>query len=342
MRLIPLVRKAALAPAVSYLSAEGVPVRRYLRRAKLSIPTPRTLESLIPLRQLCDFLTLVARSEGISDLGFRIGGHLGIESLGVFGRLIAQSLTLYESIELTRELISSYNSGLHIWVERHGDQVRYCQKYADDLPRDCITEIVHLGLVNAMASARHALGPDWRPNRIELASDPVDLAPHFSGFSDLPVSFNQSHTSVWVDQAVLSAPLPRFDARRCTLADGQDRESLLASGPAKDPADQFEQAIESLLAHPEIDLQFAAAVIGKSARTIQRRLAARGSSFSRLLQSVRFQTAQRLLQDPEMPLTEIAKRLGYCDPANFIRAFKNWTGVGPNVFRRLHYQDGDE
>jgi AraC-like DNA-binding protein len=41
-----------------------------------------------------------------------------------------------------------------------------------------------------------------------------------------------------------------------------------------------------------------------------------------------------------MPLKEIAKWLGYTELANFIRAFKRWTGVGPNEFRRLH--DGSE
>jgi len=40
-----------------------------------------------------------------------------------------------------------------------------------------------------------------------------------------------------------------------------------------------------------------------------------------------------------MLLTEIAGRLGYSDLPNFIRAFKRWTGVGPNEFRRLHYDD---
>ena len=84
MKPIPLVRKAALAPAVSYLAGEGVPVNRYLRRAKLLAPTPETLESLMPLHQMCDFLSSVAREQGLDDLGFRIAGQLGIESLGSF------------------------------------------------------------------------------------------------------------------------------------------------------------------------------------------------------------------------------------------------------------------
>jgi AraC-like DNA-binding protein len=285
-------------------------------------------------------LSSVARAEGINDLGFRIAGQLGIESLGLYGRLIAQSLTIHESIQTSLALISSYNSGLRIWIERHDDQVRYCQKYVESLPQDRITEVVHLGLADAMANARYGCGGDWQPNRIELASDPIDLTAHFSGLADVPVSFNQPHTSVWADQAVLSAPLRAFDASECPPADEKDLASLLESAPATDPVAQLEQAIESVLGRPDMSLRLTAAIIGTSARTLQRRLAERGSSFSRLLQGIRFRNAQRLLQDPQMPLTEIARRLGYTDSANLIRAFKRWTGVGPSEFRRLQSERG--
>jgi AraC-like DNA-binding protein len=102
---------------------------------------------------------------------------------------------------------------------------------------------------------------------------------------------------------------------------------------------QLEQAIESVMGHPDMNLRLTAAISGMSTRTLQRRLTERGLSFSRLLQRVRFRNAQELLQDRGMTLTAIATRLGYTDVANFIRAFKRWTGVGPNDYRRLHYGD---
>ena len=103
---------------------------------------------------------------------------------------------------------------------------------------------------------------------------------------------------------------------------------------------QLEQVIESVLDQPAVNLQLTASIIGTSPRTLQRRLTEQDQSFSRLLQAVRFRTAQRLLCDRAMLLAEIARRLGYADSANFIRAFKRWTGVGPNEFRKLH--DGHE
>jgi AraC-like DNA-binding protein len=109
------------------------------------------------------------------------------------------------------------------------------------------------------------------------------------------------------------------------------------TSPAADPIEQLEQVIESTLGNPELSVPFIAANIGTSARTLQRRLADHGASFSRLLQAVRFRNSQRLLRDPELPLSEIAKRLGYTDLPNFLRAFKRWAGVSPNEYRRLHY-----
>ena len=338
MKPIPLVRKAALAPAVSYLAGEGVSVRRYLRQAGLSAPSRDSLETLMPLHQLCGFLSSVARAEGIKDLGFRIGGHMGTESLGTYGRLIAQSLTIHESILLSRKFIASYNSGLQIWLERHGDQVRYCQKYVEDLPRDQITEVVHLGLVNAMANSGYGGEAVWQLNRIELASDPIDLSAYFPALADVPISFRQPFTSLWVDMSVMSAPIRRPDITNCSPADAPALDSFLETGPASDLIGQLEQAIESMLNQPGLTLQHTAVAIGTSARTLQRRLAEHDTSFSHSLQAIRFRCAQRLLADPEMPLKEIAKRLGYTDLANFIRAFKRWTGVGPNEFRRLHYE----
>ena len=339
MKPIPLVRRAVLAPAISYLVSEGVPVARHLRRANLSAPRPETLESVMPLHQLCDFLHSVARAEGMHDLGFHIGGHLGIESLGAYGKLAAKAFTLHETILFGREMISSYNSGLEIWMERHGNQVKYCQKNAETLAPDRAIEISHLGLKNALALAGLARGSDWRPTRIELATGPIDLGVYYPDLAETPVSFNHPQTSFWFDHVWLSKPLPSLASPLFPTANDEDRGSFLATAPSDEPVGQLEQVIESSLEHPNFGLHFTAAIIGTSPRSMQRHLGEHDLSFSRLLQAVRFRTAQRLLRDRGMPLSEVARRLGYSELANFTHAFKRWTGVGPNKFRQLH--DGD-
>jgi AraC-like DNA-binding protein len=140
----------------------------------------------------------------------------------------------------------------------------------------------------------------------------------------------------------LSKPLPEVESFHSSSINADERATFLVTGPSQDSIVQLEQAIESTLGHPEIGLQMTAAILGMSPRTLQRHLAEEEKTFSRLLQSVRFRAAQQLLRDPAMPLNEIAMRLSYADSANFIRAFKRWTGVGPSEFRQLHYAKRDE
>jgi AraC-like DNA-binding protein len=71
-----------------------------------------------------------------------------------------------------------------------------------------------------------------------------------------------------------------------------------------------------------------------SVRTLQRRMAADGQSYVRLLDQSRAELAVELLSKTEMTFAGVAKETGYTEPQNFIRAFKRWTGQTPQQFRR--------
>jgi AraC-like DNA-binding protein len=165
------------------------------------------------------------------------------------------------------------------------------------------------------------------------------LGVYYPELAETPVSFNHPQTSIWFDHVWLSKPLPSFESSLSPTATDHQRACFLATAPSYEPIRQLEQVIETSLEHPDIGLHLTAAIIGTSPRTLQRRLGENDVRFSRLLQAVRFRAAQRLLRDRGMPLSEVARRLGYSELANFTHAFKRWTGVGPNKFRQLH--DGD-
>ena len=70
-----------------------------------------------------------------------------------------------------------------------------------------------------------------------------------------------------------------------------------------------------------------------SSRSLRRHLQAEGSSFKKLLDEARQRDAVRLLADRRLGLSQIATMLGYQDPANFTRAFRQWTGTTPQRYR---------
>lgn len=76
-----------------------------------------------------------------------------------------------------------------------------------------------------------------------------------------------------------------------------------------------------------------AEIAGVSKRTLQRKLAHLGLSYSDVLDTVRYEHASRLLRDTDCRIIDVAFSSGYTDPAHFSRAFRRMTGVTPRQFR---------
>ncbi|WP_344448673.1 helix-turn-helix transcriptional regulator, partial [Actinocorallia aurantiaca] len=102
---------------------------------------------------------------------------------------------------------------------------------------------------------------------------------------------------------------------------------------AGEPARFSERVRAELLRTPVPPLDEVAARLSVSSRTLNRRLAAEGTCYRGLLREVREELAERLL-DEGLPTKDIARRLGYAEPAAFIHAFQRWKGVSPGRYRK--------
>jgi AraC-like DNA-binding protein len=69
-------------------------------------------------------------------------------------------------------------------------------------------------------------------------------------------------------------------------------------------------------------------------RTLTRRLAQEGTSYSELLKEARYQTALHYLQHSRHSVEDIAFLVGFSECGPFARAFKRWSGVSPADYRR--------
>jgi hypothetical protein len=61
---------------------------------------------------------------------------------------------------------------------------------------------------------------------------------------------------------------------------------------------------------------------------------AEGTTFRKVLDTVRFAVAKEMLEDSRVAIPEIATALGYADYVSFTRAFKRWTGNTPGAWRK--------
>jgi AraC-like DNA-binding protein len=82
------------------------------------------------------------------------------------------------------------------------------------------------------------------------------------------------------------------------------------------------------------DIQLVADRVGTSVRTLQRRLRATGVTYADVVQQARCAAARQMLKEHRRRIGDVARLLGYSDPAHFTRAFQRWTGSTPRDFRR--------
>ena len=81
-------------------------------------------------------------------------------------------------------------------------------------------------------------------------------------------------------------------------------------------------------------LQHIASRLGFSVRSLQRHLAASGTSHSEIVAEVRLAAACRLLAETDEKISRIALLLGYTGPTSFSRSFRRLMKIQPANYRR--------
>jgi AraC-like DNA-binding protein len=130
-------------------------------------------------------------------------------------------------------------------------------------------------------------------------------------------------------------PLRRRDPALSDLLQRLADESIARLSPtAEGIALDVRRALASRIAGGDTRIQTIARTLATSARSLQRRLAAAGVSYQRLLDLARKDAAERYLTDLSLPVGAVAYLLGYSEPAAFNRAFRRRHNETPQAFRK--------
>jgi AraC-like DNA-binding protein len=140
-----------------------------------------------------------------------------------------------------------------------------------------------------------------------------------------------------VDEVVLpeglfDQPMPHANAAMHAFFVRHADAMLARLPPTAGLRDRVRAFVADHLPDGRATLTSAARDAGMSARTLQRRLHAEGTSFEALVEAVRRARALAFL-DAHVSIGEVAYLLGYAEPSVFHRAFKRWTGTSPEAWR---------
>ncbi|MBX3134526.1 MAG: AraC family transcriptional regulator [Gemmatimonadaceae bacterium] len=325
------VLAAVVADVIAAAESLGVPRAELLTASGLDAAVLADPDARVPVT--ADFAVWLALSN--RPIGLPLGEKLGATTLGAVGYAMQHGRTVREALQWFQR----YRAVLHPELVPEMDEVSTSNGRRLVLSKVMAGPFARLREpVYAYASAARALlrGLTGAPVAVRSLSYPFpsadDAAAHEAWFG-CRITWGAPRFEIAFDAAVLDRPLPRHDPRLFGYL-AQQAERLLEEVPdSGSTLAMVRREIAAELPSGEPQQGVVAKRLAMSVRTMQRRLAAEGTTFAALVEAMRRERAEFLLSDPRLTASEVAFLLGFSEPASFFRAFRRWTGEPPQRWR---------
>lgn len=294
-------------------------------------------EFRIPLEIANEMIILARKMTGEGSLGYHLGNQMRISIHGFIGYAIMTSNEITDALILANRFIQLRMPFLQFHFSTFTEQVSL-QLQCDINIEPLRTEIVMALTFGVITMARALTGVN------DLHGDINFDFPKPNGFdkylnrldSQYTVHFDQTHFLASFDKKYLTLKMVNADPIASQIAINQCEAELSELGERR----RISMRVRDILTHSEqhyLSIENVADRLHMSDRTLKRQLAAEGTSFSTLVDEVRYRHATSLLSRTDYTLEQIADELGYSDVANFSRAFKRWSGRSPSSWRKDPY-----
>lgn len=298
-------------------------VRVGLRPSDFENPDART-----SYRDIGHLLGECASATGREHFGLLAGARWRLAHLGIVGELMRHSSTVGEALRLgTAHQWLNAAGGVPFIFERGRVAELGYGVYLSGFPHP--EQLQDLTLALLVQLLRQFCGATWRPSHAYLPrSKPADASP-YAQFFRARLHFDAEFAAVHFPLGELNRRPPDADPAKL-----RQLQQLVAALAPEELVARGRRALRVMLAFGTPSAHELAARLAMNPRTLDRRLAATGTSFRGVLDEVRFEVARQLLATTKLPVGEIARSLGYAEASPFIRSFRRWSGTTPTAWRR--------
>lgn len=317
-----LVRSAALTHFAEVASACGLDARALVAEVGLPARCLDDPELKVSTRSISALIDLAAERGREPAFGLRMAESRRLSNLGPLGMLVRDEATLRSALEALVRYIHVHNEAMAVNVEQVSNLVVIRTELVAEAGQSVrqATEIVIAVLFRVL---RLFMGAAWHPRLVCFSHPPPSsLAVHRRVFGPA-VEFCHDFNGIVCNAADLDAPNPGADpvmARftRQFVEQGERARRTLA--------DRVRELVVLLLPRGHCRVDVVAQHLGFDRRTVARRLATEGTTFSALVDGVRSDLLARYVQS-QRPLTEVSALLGFSAPSAFSRWHRQQFGV---------------
>ncbi|MEJ8810598.1 AraC family transcriptional regulator ligand-binding domain-containing protein [Variovorax ureilyticus] len=277
---------------------------------------------MIPTQSVGQLLELAAARGREPAFGLRMAESRRLSNLGPLALLVRDERTLRDALEVLVTHIHMHNEALSVRVEQVGNlvSIRVEMGVGPGAFRQS-SELV-IGVTFRVLSV--FMGAGWQPRLVCFTHRaPADLRVHRRLFGRA-VEFGHEFDGIVCNASDLDVPNPGADPVMVRYA-----RRLLEQSSGKRPRDsaRVRELVVVLMPRGHCRVEVVAQHMGMDRRTLARRLAAEGTTFSAVVDNVRRDLLGGYLKDGARPLAEVSDLLGFSAPSAFSRWHRNQFGI---------------
>lgn len=321
------VSPAALLPAVlAELKIDPAPIFEGLSFSRDDlVPSAR-----LPFAEAAVMLERASRAAGQSELGVRVGVRNDYRCLGLVGELMAAAPDLGRALTDYVGVHGGMSQAASSYLIPMGDSVALGFGIYDRQMTGA-EQVYGMAMGAGVSLIRTLTDGAAEPTEVQFSFRPPPNPAIVAALLRTEVRFNQPQTCVVIPRGALTAPCVASDPRR--LAELGAVVSTALGLDQLSTAARLRHILRPALSFGETSLAAAAQRLSMSGRSLDRRLAAEGTSFARERDSVRFVMASELLALTDLPVGDVAAALSYSSHSAFVRSFRRWSGCSPSAWR---------
>jgi AraC-like DNA-binding protein len=325
------VSVAVLSQLVRYLAALKIDTDRVFRSLGIDPAIVRYPDEQIPIETYIAVEDEAARISGDACFGLHMGEYIEPGNYSILGYMMMNCRTLAEAFARSARYYRLVGNLLTSSVKlgyRKVTTILSAPAHAPKFSRHCF----EAAFSGAVTLVRNLTGRDIRPLEVGFTYEaPADIQEYERVFRS-PVLFGQKHSSMTFDWSIGAIPLLAPNPALLEYFERYARELLAEIEEADTVAREVARRLLTHLDGKPVPVAAVAREMGVSVRTLQLRLKAEGTDYSRVLEETRARLAKQYLK-LNYPVEEIACLLGFSEASVFRKAFKKWSGATPKEYR---------
>mgnify|MGYP002652568848 CR=1 FL=1 len=330
----PMIRAASLRGFVPLIEQLGGDADALLGRFGIARSDLDADEGLISITANDLVLDAAAAQLHCPDLGLRLAQTQDVTILGPLAVVLEASSTTAEALAFASKYMFVHSPALHIGVEddfrgRRGVVALTYRKELLESPYS--PQAIELGLGLFFQVAVMLIGSRDGLLSVEIPHAPLSPVRRYTDFFGTDVAFGSPTAALRVHRRLLDEHFSRANETIRKLA-----VQYLAShypDPAARVSTHVRRALSQSVGSAPPSIAGIARLLSVHPRTLQRRLAAEGTSFEMVLDDVRRAAAHRYVTTTDLPLSQVTTLVGFSEQSTLSHAVRRWFGVSPRQLR---------